>query len=483
MVHRDVFISHASEDKEAVARPLAEYLTSQGLTVWLDEYELTIGDSLRRKIDEGLANSDFAVVILSHHFFAKEWPQKELDALVAREDGSEKVILPIWHELGAADVRRYSPLLADKMAGIWAKGPDVVGPEVENAVRRARVVRPGHSLAPSGELSMKVIPGSNKQKAASEEPDPGDADEPEPESQVDVPARSGIPKDRLPVALFEDQNDAPEAILEYVAAMAEIREPQLLNLHDDVQVDVVVLDHSMEPRLPASSEWLRGHGAVRSQAIVTDAISGQPHDEPEPQPPVLDPVDPDPDPNMMDTGPMVLEQVLEEKGDVQHKRVRYLRWIATPVWIVWIGFVVNSISGENSSLLVSGTRVETATFLAIALLVSALIGCLWALVHDNSWSRQATVLDAAREALGVSRDAVGVCLLLVMYIPFVYAILGLANWAASLVGWGIDGPTSRGRLGYGIALFGLVCAIGASAEFDRAKEPDGGGDKLERDGA
>jgi hypothetical protein len=83
----DVFISHASEDKELVARPLSSYLQRAGIKVWLDENELTIGDSLREKIDEGLAQSRFGIVILSKHFLAKEWPQRELNGLVALEEG------------------------------------------------------------------------------------------------------------------------------------------------------------------------------------------------------------------------------------------------------------------------------------------------------------------------------------------------------------------------------------------------------------
>jgi hypothetical protein len=55
----DIFISHASEDKDAVARPLAERLRSLGLTVWYDEFTLSLGDSLRQSIDYGLANSKF----------------------------------------------------------------------------------------------------------------------------------------------------------------------------------------------------------------------------------------------------------------------------------------------------------------------------------------------------------------------------------------------------------------------------------------
>ena len=43
---RDVFISHATEDKEAVALPLAHALQEHGISVWYDEFELRIGDSL-----------------------------------------------------------------------------------------------------------------------------------------------------------------------------------------------------------------------------------------------------------------------------------------------------------------------------------------------------------------------------------------------------------------------------------------------------
>ena len=61
----DVFISHASEDKEEVVRPLANALRKAGLKVWYDEFELHIGDSLRRKIDQGLEKIRFGIVVIS----------------------------------------------------------------------------------------------------------------------------------------------------------------------------------------------------------------------------------------------------------------------------------------------------------------------------------------------------------------------------------------------------------------------------------
>lgn len=112
----DVFISHASEDKQAVARPLAESLQRAGITVWLDDFELKIGDSLRRRIDAGLAGSRFGVVVLSKSFFAKGWPQYELDGLVTRYVSGQQNLLPIWHEITKDDVIAASPSLADKIA-------------------------------------------------------------------------------------------------------------------------------------------------------------------------------------------------------------------------------------------------------------------------------------------------------------------------------------------------------------------------------
>lgn len=111
-----MFIAHASEDKEAVARPLANALRDAGLAVWYDEFELRIGDSLRRKIDSGLANSRFGVVVLSQAFFGKGWPNYELDGLVTRGASGEQTILPIWHNISKARVIEFSPSLADKVA-------------------------------------------------------------------------------------------------------------------------------------------------------------------------------------------------------------------------------------------------------------------------------------------------------------------------------------------------------------------------------
>jgi hypothetical protein len=130
----DVFISHASEDKTAVARPLAERLREMGLRVWLDEAQLRVGDSLRAKIDEGLAQSRYGVVILSHAFFEKRWPQRELGALFSRPNA----VLPVWHNLRADVVASLSPMLADVVAASTEDGLDRVAVKIVDVTGRRR---------------------------------------------------------------------------------------------------------------------------------------------------------------------------------------------------------------------------------------------------------------------------------------------------------------------------------------------------------
>ena len=112
----DIFISHASEDKEDFVRPLAEALSVAGAKVWYDEFALRVGDSLRRSIDQGLLKSKYGTVVLSSSFFAKNWTQYELDAMVAKEMEGHKMILPIWHKVSKTEVLNFSPNLADNVA-------------------------------------------------------------------------------------------------------------------------------------------------------------------------------------------------------------------------------------------------------------------------------------------------------------------------------------------------------------------------------
>lgn len=115
---RDFFVSHAGADRSSFVNALVEELVRRGQSVWYSEYEITLGDSLRGKIDAGLGSSRFGIVVLSSAYFAQPWPQAELDALAARATSEgRKVILPVWHNITIDAIRERSPLLAG-LAGI-----------------------------------------------------------------------------------------------------------------------------------------------------------------------------------------------------------------------------------------------------------------------------------------------------------------------------------------------------------------------------
>ena len=130
----DVFVSYASEDRDTVAQPLVEALEKCGLAVWYDQTQLQVGDSIRRKIDEGLTQARYGVVILSPSFFAKHYPVQELDGLAQQEQDGAKVILPVWHDVAEMDVRQHSAWLAGRFAAEWDDGIPVVVEQLLNAI-------------------------------------------------------------------------------------------------------------------------------------------------------------------------------------------------------------------------------------------------------------------------------------------------------------------------------------------------------------
>lgn len=131
----DLFICHASEDKEEFVRPLAEALKKEHVEVWYDEFSLKIGDSIRRSIDKGLSQSRFGVVVISDSFLNKEWPQYELDGLVEKEiSGKEIVLLPVWHKITHQQILKYSPSLAGKKASESKNGLEKVVKEIISVI-------------------------------------------------------------------------------------------------------------------------------------------------------------------------------------------------------------------------------------------------------------------------------------------------------------------------------------------------------------
>lgn len=109
----DLFISYASEDRSTV-EGLVRVLEGRNLTVWWDKGQITLGDRLSAKIDEGLRNSRYGVVIISASFIAKHWPESELRSMINRSiSKGEKVILPVRVNLTHDQIAARYPLIAD----------------------------------------------------------------------------------------------------------------------------------------------------------------------------------------------------------------------------------------------------------------------------------------------------------------------------------------------------------------------------------
>ena len=148
----DTFICHASEDKEAIARPIHEALAEMGIYSWLDESEIRLGQSIRQKIDEGLASCRSATVILSRPFFSKNWTQYEMDGIVGRQMQGEILLFPIQHGITIKEIRDYSPSLAG--LSLWNssdRSPGEIAAEIARQLGAATRTPPEPTGAPTSQ--------------------------------------------------------------------------------------------------------------------------------------------------------------------------------------------------------------------------------------------------------------------------------------------------------------------------------------------
>jgi hypothetical protein len=90
-----VYLAHGSEDKETIVRPLARRLMEKGIEVWLDEWEIRAGDSLRQKMEEGLGDCTHFVVVLTPTSMTKPWVNAEIDAAFVRRVSGVSKLIPL----------------------------------------------------------------------------------------------------------------------------------------------------------------------------------------------------------------------------------------------------------------------------------------------------------------------------------------------------------------------------------------------------
>ena len=90
-----VFISHSHLDNDFAVK-LAEDIEETGMNCWIDLWELQVGDSLRKKVEQGINTSDWLIIILSRNSINSNWVQHELDMGITKElDSKDVFVLPV----------------------------------------------------------------------------------------------------------------------------------------------------------------------------------------------------------------------------------------------------------------------------------------------------------------------------------------------------------------------------------------------------
>jgi hypothetical protein len=79
-----VFLSYASSDKPS-ARFIADALRQSGVSTWLDEWEIRVGDSFVQRIEAAAKSSDYILLLLSPAAVDSEWVQTEINFALSRE--------------------------------------------------------------------------------------------------------------------------------------------------------------------------------------------------------------------------------------------------------------------------------------------------------------------------------------------------------------------------------------------------------------
>jgi len=124
----DVFISHASEDKEDIARPIYDACESLGITAFLDEKEIDWGDSLTEVLNHALGKSKFFLAILSDNSIDKKWPRREINTALARQIEGHQKFLPLL--VGEPNMDSLG-LTSDLFHIDWKSNPEVVAEKIK----------------------------------------------------------------------------------------------------------------------------------------------------------------------------------------------------------------------------------------------------------------------------------------------------------------------------------------------------------------
>jgi hypothetical protein len=129
----DIFISHASEDRAAIARPIYEACERLGLKAFLDEEHIAWGETFTKKINIALGAARTVLAVISSTSVGKDWPLTEVNTALTLEVSGDKTVVPLI--IGKPDLSRL-PLIRGKDYLVWKDDPLSVALKLREAVTR-----------------------------------------------------------------------------------------------------------------------------------------------------------------------------------------------------------------------------------------------------------------------------------------------------------------------------------------------------------
>ena len=142
------FVCHSSANKD-IAERFASDLRSRGVDAWFDKWEIAPGDSLRRKIEEGILEAGFFTALITSESLKSEWVQTELDAATIRKIQGTCKIIPVLLGMRTGEL----PLLLQDLKNVKLDDYDTGLKEIVD-VCHGRSIRP-----PIGEATHSVETG------------------------------------------------------------------------------------------------------------------------------------------------------------------------------------------------------------------------------------------------------------------------------------------------------------------------------------
>lgn len=139
----EVFISHASEDKAEIARPIFEACQRHGIKAFLDEEHIGWGESFTKKINTALGASRTILAVVSSTSVAKDWPVLEINTALALEVSREKRVVPVM--VGRPDLSKL-PLIRGKDWLVWDGDAEKVALALKDVIRPQQTTEPKTSV-------------------------------------------------------------------------------------------------------------------------------------------------------------------------------------------------------------------------------------------------------------------------------------------------------------------------------------------------